>query len=398
MRAAVLSAFGIPEAPPVSLSEARCPHVLIVSRERRANGRAMHDPAAFEAAVREGAAQHARKCGTVSVVELERHPIDEQIRLMQNSTVVVAARGAGQVMALFVREGAALVGFSPRREQFPMMIEDATVPWAPWGFALEGRHTVLGTCPYTLPNTANSVHRSNCLASSTNFCNLKCDAGNVSRLVRVGLGHVAAAAEERDVGSGAPESRTKQTSFIVPRASPRDLTRELKTHLVRVAKTVVAATKEKGAKPKSFAHMVASKGGPPRRVNNPKKERRVPDLLRYTRGIRGRHVLYIDAALEEMLDATTDAVVRYDESSGGAGAPLTPKAVGAFDRARVAHEDRLLAYAAISNTGFSETVLGPRTYYNAIGQGWSPDAAKPVAADAAVLPADAAADTQLTES
>jgi hypothetical protein len=144
--------------------------------------------------------------------------------------------------------------------------------------------------------------------------------------------------------------------------------------------------------------MVASKGGPPRRVNNPKKERPVPDLLRYTRGIRGRHVLYLDTDLTSMLDAASDTLVSYAGDAGpvGGGA-LRPSTTGRFTRARVAHEERLLAYAAISNSRFSETVLGPRTYYIAIGQGWAGDGDVALAHDNTSAMGDAAATTQLEE-
>jgi hypothetical protein len=64
-RASILEAWSVPDPGRITAKEARCPNITIVSRRRRRNGRDVHDPASFAAAVRAALRQAATRQSVV---------------------------------------------------------------------------------------------------------------------------------------------------------------------------------------------------------------------------------------------------------------------------------------------------------------------------------------------
>eukprot|EP00759_Apiculatamorpha_spiralis_P013765 PhF_6_TR20516/c0_g1_i1/m.29581 len=96
------------ETEKVPPSEWLCPHVTILSRQGRRNGRVVDNMNTLIDKLR----ARVPSCGTVQVVAMETLRIPDQIALMRRTTVFIAPRGAGSINYLFLRSGAAFLSMS----------------------------------------------------------------------------------------------------------------------------------------------------------------------------------------------------------------------------------------------------------------------------------------------
>ena len=181
---------------PVAMDELRCPHIVVISRALRHNGRGL----ANEDLVVEELRQYVKsggpkiggeslfRCGRVSVVELERvGTVRGQIKKIQNATVLVGARGMGLVYAAFLRNRAGLLALSGREKSAPTSVVKDNYAWYPLRAAKPSVPTVLASCPVVFPKDTSSAFAQKCLKRTINFCDIYCDprhlVGELERLL-----------------------------------------------------------------------------------------------------------------------------------------------------------------------------------------------------------------------
>jgi hypothetical protein len=229
-RSSVLLSEGVKDPGAVSSEEARCPHVMVISRAGRQNGRGLTNETEFVESVRRAVLRHstgmspdAVNCGRVTVVALETMSKKEQLALLQTATVLVGTRGAGLVMGLFLRPGSGMTTFSPWRDRYPLHFEDATVPWVPWGFIVSAMHVVNSYC-IKAPPGSGALHHNLCSYVSANYCRMECNPRNVHYAIRLTLTNVFRGA------TGSPQDPA-HTSFLMPVPHMTKLTKELKVGL-----------------------------------------------------------------------------------------------------------------------------------------------------------------------
>jgi hypothetical protein len=323
----VLKAHGIPDPGPVTEAEARCPHVAFVSRKGRLNGRDIRDQSVLMAALVSTVDAFSFGCGHLTIIKLEELSPEDQLRFLQNVTVLVGARGAGLVMATFLRPGAGLVPISPWRAKFPLLFEDATVPWVPWGFLVDSMHVAHARCRLFHDESLDSsdLSYSMCRYMSANHCSLDCNEDSVAHALSVAMNNVFRAATSRE--DPAAEAQPQTTAmYSVPRM-------EVMTPLLR-GKLIRAVSPPLGD---PYPLVVIA------------RERLQLD----------EQLVFFDNDLPEtdFIDAASDQVVRY--SGGGGQRPLAVSATGqTFARRTLSVAQRLAKFARTAPPELVDSVLG----------------------------------------
>eukprot|EP00760_Papus_ankaliazontas_P017078 PhM_4_TR17022/c0_g1_i1/m.40016 len=168
-RTFVMESWGLPpgsERLSVPPEEIKCPNIVLVSRKGATNGRRVDNMDELATEIPQRVLQHG--CGTSRVVFLEQYSFVDQIRLMLNTTILVAPRGAGSINYLYLRHGAAFVSLSSINYNIPASRELDNLPWHPMSTMTRHIYTQFGLCDVT-----------KCIGKKQfgNLCNMQCDVG-----------------------------------------------------------------------------------------------------------------------------------------------------------------------------------------------------------------------------
>lgn len=181
---------------PVSKKERLCPRVVFVKRVTRANGRGIANEAEVLESLHEALREHCPKGGyTLDEVWLERLSLDDQMKLMLNTTVMVAARGAGLVNSLFMRPGSMLHILSIYDRS--KAVEDDNYPFYPFISFAPRRHIGFTNCQ--AQREQDPMHA--CNAVTVNFCDMKCQRDSVKRGFAMLLGQMLKGADDKKEGT-----------------------------------------------------------------------------------------------------------------------------------------------------------------------------------------------------
>ena len=112
-------------------------------------------------------------------MQLENLSVPQQIEMMLRTTILIGARGAGLINALFMREGSALLALSIMRPELPVTTDQ--YPFYPFISFIPRRFVVITNCLARLKGGP-------CGRQSINFCDMRCPVDSTQAAMELVLG------------------------------------------------------------------------------------------------------------------------------------------------------------------------------------------------------------------